>query len=422
MARCVALGRAPASGREGREPLDAVTWATRGQLGEVLQAAFQVGDDLQHEWTGLASDALVPWRWSRTASELAERSVAALQLASPGAVGGLARQELRNKFEVYWLVKGARGKLELPRDSTSLPLTELIPRAYQLGDYQALWVVEGLGYEIAAAALRADSAPRGLFVAEAVGDLPPNSVPMLHGGLGLACAEHVMQGLSPHSSTAEVSAAAQRFLDLCRDNSMERYVDSAIEAFGLYARCFVPELVPVLERGLVALDDATLHRYFWHGFGRAIYFLPVHFVPGYGTLWRAVQVAIREAPHEMARKNALAGVSFAFTMVNMSHPEILERALCRHGDEILGSTFADGVVAAVVMRNEITPRATVLEAFVEHEPRPEARAIWQQVVRLPCRQALGQNGLDPARNELPGVYRALSHGPGAGRPEEARER
>ncbi len=387
--------------------LDVVTWAAQGQLGEVLQAAFQVGDHLQGEWVGLLTDAFVPWRWSRTVSELADRSVTAMRVASPGQVGALARQELRNKFEVYWLVKGARSKLDLASNGEELPLAELVERAYQLGEYQALWVVEGLGHETAEVALRASVVPRGLFSGERLEGLPTSSLPMLHGGLGLACAEHVLRRLTPHSSVVEVLEGLGRFLELCRDNSMDRYVDSAIEALGLDARCFFPDLVPVLEHGLVMLGDPVLHQYFWHGVGRALYFLPINFVPGYGSLWRAVQMSQNESPHKMARQNTLAGVSYAFTMVNMSHPKILEKVLFDHGADIGGTTFVDGVVAAVVMRNQITPHAPVLRAFVNHQPEPKTAEIWQQVVQLPGREALGLDGSDPAAVEMPGIYRSM---------------
>ncbi len=397
-----------ASSGGGRlDRLDAVTWATQGQLGEVLQAAFQVGDDLQDDWSELLADAFVPWRWPRAASQLADRSAVAMRVASPGEAGTLARQELRNKFEVFWLVKGARKKLGITTSSADLSLGHWVEKAYELGEYQALWVVEGLGHEVAEAALHSSEPPRGLFSQERTEGMPASSLPMLHGGLGLACAEVSLRRLTPDSSEAEVVAVLEDFLSLCRNNSMARYVDSAIEALGLDARCFYPDLVPVLERGLIALGDSVLHRYFWHGVGRALYFLPINFMPGYGSLWRAVQMSQRESPHEMAQQNALAGVSYAFTMVNMSHPKILENVLRHHGEEIQGSTFADGVVASVVMRNEITPDAPVLRTFVDHRPESESSVIWKQIVGLPCRKALGWDGSDLATVEMPGIYRAL---------------
>ncbi len=398
----------PGRSRESSPGLDAVTWATQGELGEVLQAAFQAGDDLQDEWTEILGDTMRPWRWRQTAFELAERSMTALRFASPGSQGDLSRQELRNKLEVYALVKGVRKFIDLPPEGQLFALQPAVEQATQLDAYRALWVIEGLGHDYVANALRRVDRPTGLLQGEAVADLPPNSLPMLHGGLGLASAEHVLEGLAPDCSAAHAAAAIERFVGLCRDNAIERYADSAIEAFGLDARCFFPDLVPALERGFKLLGNRLLHRYFWHGIGRALYFLPVNFIPGYGSLWRAIGMVERESLHQLARDNALAGVSYAFTMVNMSHPAILERVLSDHGAALSGTPFVDGLVAAVLMRQEITPNAAVLRDFIDYQPAPKMAATWLTLVGRPCRRALG---LDASGNEEPTevaeVYRAL---------------
>ena len=391
-----------------------MTWATQGQLGELMQAAFQAGDDLQGEWTELLADTLAPWRWNRAVSRLAERSLRALRFASPGEVGSLSRQELKNKFEVYWLVKGARSRIGLPPAGEPFPLLPYVERASQLGSYRALWVIEGLGHDFADIALDRSGAPDGLLRGAAVAGLPENCLPMLHGGLGLACAEHVLEQLTPFSSATEARRAVAEFVGLCRRNSIDRYVDSAIEALGLDTRCFFPDLVPVVERGLVELDDPTLHQYFWHGVGRALYFLPVNFIPGYGSLWHAVEMSERESPHPTARRSALAGVAYAFTMVNMSHPAIVERALRDHGQKFRDTSFADGTAAALWMRQEITPDAPVLRRLAEHRPEGETLELWEAMIRRPCRQALGLEDAAVA-SESPGgadLYRRL---PGAER-------
>lgn len=415
----VSPGGRPSADRQGgrarRAPggkgggLDAVTWAAQGQLGELLQAAFQAGDDLQEEWLALLGDAVAPWRWRGAASRLAGRTRDTLRVASPGTGGTFARQELKNKVEVYWLVKGVRRLADLPPPGEPFALQPHVERAYELDAYRALWVVEGMGHDYAETALSRDADPRGLMRGDAVAGLPENSLPMLHGGLGLALSSHMLRSLTPESSAGEARQAVERFVDQCRGNSLERYADSAIESLGLNTRCFFPDLVGVLERGLVEIGDSVLHRFFWHGVGRAIYFLPVNFIPGYGSLWHAVQMAERESPHEMARHNTLAGVSYAFTMVNMSHPEILEGVLRSHGRELEGTAFADGVVAAVVMRHEITPGAPVLHELIHHRAGPKASAHWRDVVRQPCRRALGLDGGDGGWQDaqVTDVYRSL---------------
>lgn len=400
-------GGAAANGARRVPGLDAVAWAARGELGEMLQAAYQAGDDLQEEWVEILGDSFRPWRWQQTAVGLAGRSRHALRFASPGAGGEACRQELKNKFEVYWLVKGVRKLLGLPPAGQPFPLRPFVERAYELDAYRALWVVEGLGHDYVENALGLPGPPVGLLRGEAVEGLPANSLPMLHGGLGLACAEHVLSELTPDSDARCAAAAIERFAALCRDNAMERFADSALEALGLDARCFFPDLVPVLERGFEALDDPVLHRYFWHGVGRAIYFLPVNFIPGYGSLQHAVEMAEREAPHAVAHDNALAGVSYAFTMVNMSHPVILEGVLATHGEALRSTAFASGLVAAVVMRHEITPDAPVLGGFIDHRPEARVAALWRDLVRDPCRRALASGADAYQALENAEIYRSM---------------
>ena len=399
-------GRSRRAGPSRSGGLDAVTWTTQGQLGELLQAAFQAGDDLQGEWLDLFADSLSPRRWTRAVSRLAERSLDSVRFASPGAGGSLARQELRNKFEVYWLVKGVRRWVDLPPRGVSFQLLPHVLQAYRLDSYRALWVIEGLAHDYAAAALRDCDSPRDLLRGSAVADLPSNSLPMLHGGLGLAFAEHMLATLSPRSTVPEARQALERFVALCRANSTDRYADSALESLGLDARCFFPDLVPTVERGLRDLNDPDLRRFFWHGVGRAIYFLPVNFIPGYGSLWHAVQMARRESPEETA-SHTLAGISYAFTMVNMSQPEIMAGVLRDHGHELRGTSFTDGAVASILMRHEITPDAPVLRAFVDHQPAAASRQ-WNEMIRRPARRALGLDGAGDGHNsQVAEVYRSV---------------
>ena len=136
------------------------------------------------------------------------------------------------------------------------------------------------------------------------------------------------------------------------------------------------------------------------------------FIPGYGSLWHAVGMARREAPADAAWHAASAGVSYAFTMVNMAQPELLERVLRDHGEEVRGTAFVDGIVAAVVMRQEITPGAPVLRAFVDHRPRPDVAALWREIVGDPCHRALAREARDGVwqDGQVAEVYRSLPGG------------
>ncbi len=394
--------------------LDRVTWAAQGHLGELLKAAFQAGDDLQEDGLELLAGALSPRRWPRTAARLAGHSRDTLRIARPDREGALARRELQNKLEVYRLVKGVRRQLGHPAGGVPFDLEPYVNRAFETDDYRALWLIEGLGHDYAESALERGASPRGLLQGKAVAGLPPASLPMLHGGLGLTFAEHVLATLTPVSSAAAARRALERFVELCREGSQEGHLDSAIESLGLDARCFFPDLMPALERGLRALGDPVLRRFFWHGAGRALYFVPVNFIPGYGSLRHAVDMAEREAPGETSRHAALAGLGYAFTMVNMAQPEILESPLRDDDVRFRGTAFSDGAVAAMAMRHRITPGAAALRRLAGHRPASRSAEPWREVFGDPCRRAIrgsGEAGPESAAvwrdREAAEVYRSL---------------
>lgn len=386
--------------------LEAATWSSWSELEELLQLAFLAGCDLQDDGLELAADLLRPWHWGRAAGRLARRSLDAAQFVNPAGGGDLARLEWRHKFDVFWMVKGVRRDLGHPPAPERFDLPEYVERAYGLGAYPALWAIEGLGHDYAATFLDELDAGRvapGILTDPALAGLPESSGPMLHGGLGLALAEHLLRALTPRSSAAEFRGALRRFVEQCRAHSRPRHLVSALESFGLEARCFFAQLVPGFERELDAAAAETGERrlpaIFWHGVGRALYFIPIQFVPGWGSVWNAVGMAEREAPEGLARDNALAGLAYAFAMVNMAAPRILEALLRDRGETLRDTAWSDGLAAAVQVRRRITPGAPVLERFLDHAPQPDVEALWDEMVRRPCRRALA-GGLRASTGEL----------------------
>jgi hypothetical protein len=75
-------------------------------------------------------------------------------------------------------------------------------------------------------------------------------------------------------------------------------------------------------------------------------------------------------------------------MVNMSQPRILEALLRDRGETLRGTAWSDGLAAAVQVRGRITPGAPVLAGFLDHRPRPDVEALWDEMVRRPGRRAL----------------------------------
>jgi len=387
------------------ESLDEVSSTAHRQLGDRLGLAFQLGDDLQREWLDRLTG---PRGVFEAAGEFAASSRAIWRIASPGREAAALRGELRNKFEVYRLVKGVSETLGLPPVGAQIELHRFVDRAYELEPYPAMWALEGLGHHYMKSALRRERRPRGLLTHE---DLPRNALLMLHAGLGLAVAEVVLEELAPRPARAAAHRALERFAELCRENSRPDFEDAALEALGLVARCFYPDLVMPLHRGLDE-GDGILHAYFWHGVGRAIYFVPVNFLPGYGSAWHAIEMARREAPNAEASTNALNGVAFAVTLVNLSDPGVLESLFRHHGDELRGTSFSEGMASSVLMRRTTTPEDRDLARFLARRPgAPGSRMarLWHELVVEPCEEALGPEGPPHEKSTPAGeVYRALS--------------
>ena len=95
--------------------------------------------------------------------------------------------------------------------------------------------------------------------------------------------------------------------------------------------------------------DEKLLQYFWHGVGRAMYFDPRNLAPRSNSLARVLEAVEHESPHATARLNALAGLAFAATLVNIRHPEILDEFVRRHALRPAESrAFAGGASAAAI--------------------------------------------------------------------------
>ncbi len=397
--------------------LDALTWTGHRHLDLGLQAVFQAGDDLASDVIDPIFDALESPSAAAMVSSFASglaaaarRSRETLMIAAPGDTGSVARRELCNKIEVYLLVRGARRRLGLPPTDQSFELAPFIERAQALDPYRALWVIEGLGHDYAVCKLAAGESAGILRRQEA----PSSALLMLHAGLGLALAEQVLGELRPdHPAPVEVERAIERFLELARANSRPGFADAAIESLGLVVRCFYPDLVAPVDRTLAAFDRA-LHGYFWHGVGRAIYFVPVNFLPGYGSISHAVEMARRQAPDPLSRRHAVAGVAYAVALVNLSHPGVVEHLLRALGESLRDGAFTEGLVSSIVMRRATTPDDPGLEIFLRHRPDPAAprvAGLWRELVSGPVDQALrelaaGEGGR--AGDRPGGVYRALT--------------
>ncbi len=385
-----ALARAPQDSitpfERASDGFDAVARAARRRMDLLPQLVFQAGDDFQSQWLDLVPEDLSPASWQRFTQRLAAAAVAPLAILRPDVEGTAARRELLDKLEVYVLVRRASASLGPVADSRER-FEEAVERALALGDRQGMWMLEGLGHGYAQAALARQPWPTDLLAAAR---LPERAKMMVHLGLGMALAEHLFTDLEPDDEDS-MELTLYRFAVLCRSHSQPGHEEAARESLGLVLRCFFPDLVPMADRVLSRRDDDEGRRvrdFFWHGVGRAVYFLPLHLLPGYGNIETALRLVEQEAPAGAALDSGRAGVAYAATLVNLGRPEVLERFVHRR-PEAVDRAFVEGVVSAAVLRRRTTPDAPELDVFLAHRPSGDP-ARWQKLILDPVRAALYQ--------------------------------
>lgn len=317
-------------------------------------------------------------------------------VTSPRATSA-ALVEIRNKANVYFLVRSNQLLLGIPSPLPQpFPLDTYLRRAYERNAYAALWAVEGLGRLLGESHLQAgNKAPAGLLC-DHVGDaLPEESLLMLHAGIGLAFAQRGLTGLTVHSSSSAFREIVAWFAAICRRNSRHGYLGAALESLGLVTRTFYKTLVPNVDRAITDTEP-DLRSYFWHGVGRAIYFLPVNFLPC--STWETVVMCEREGPDEFSRLNLFAGVAWGMVMVNIQNPVILAELIVEpHGAQLLDNRgFCYGAASSLIMRQSTTPGAQLAQSFIDYYLGDgsgiDERILWETLIRHPGHEALTRIG------------------------------
>ncbi|MEJ2081712.1 MAG: hypothetical protein P8Y94_05935 [Acidobacteriota bacterium] len=384
-------------GGEAKTPPQAPGLAPQERLHDLFKSAYEAGDHVQRDMLDTASKYIStralydPGTVLQLGSEFIWDMADSFRFFLPESKTFVAWREIRNKIDVYQLVRSVEKKLKLPREG-DFNLAEYVDKAYELGPFPALWAVEGLGHDYADAARERGDALTALLQGDQIRNLPAKSLLMLHAGIGLSFAQRPMESLNAKSSDEEVAAVVTEFVRLCRENSQPGYAGAAIESLGLVTRTFHWELVPAVDRALVAFGPET-QGYFWHGAGRAAYFLLVNFLPYRDPIWRAVEMGREEAPHDLARQNLMAGTAWAITLVNMRHPEVMATFLEEHGDELWEdrAAFQNGVQSSVIMRFDTSPDDPFVEPFRDFQP-PESKTRlveqWKKLIRMPIDDGL----------------------------------
>jgi len=369
-------------------------YAAAVQAAEMLDAMLSAGNTIQDDvidagFRALELETWTPSGMARAAADLSSRLADSLRYLDPSQAGFAAWRELGNKVEIYRLVKDIRFKLDIP--SGRFELAEYVKRCYDLGPFPALWAVEGLGHFYTVSFKPFTENTTGIMTSPEVAKLPAKSMTMLNAGIGLAFAEDLLKSLSPSSSNEDVASVLKLYLRLCRQNARQGYLGAALESLGLVTRTWHPEIMKPVSEQLAVLDEVAT-QYFWRGVGRALFFLPVNFIPGYGSIANAIRMSKHESPDDSARNNTLAGIAWASTVVNMMHPAIMESFLEQHGDELEGqNAFANGVASSIIMRYDTTPDEPFINEFIDREPGgagSHLAELWREHIRTPGRNAV----------------------------------
>jgi hypothetical protein len=266
---------------------------------------------------------------------------------------GHEMQEAQNKLEAYRLFAYVDQELHFPEDRP-LPLDALVRRAMALNNRRRIFALEGVAHYYAAAEIGKGQVT-GLLLNPA---LPDCAMVSMHAGMGtyLACAALAKLGDDP--SKTSLRDAIVRFFELCHANARPGWCENAIEPIGLAARTLHPHLVGRISDAIGEIDTHignNARRLFWHGVGRSLYFVPTYFVTVGGAHERALRAAVAEAPTLEDRRNTVAGLVWAVTLVNVCDTAVL-RNLLRAADNIrMPGAVKNGIASALMVWKHMMP-------------------------------------------------------------------
>jgi hypothetical protein len=309
--------------------------------------------------------------------------------------------ELDNKIEAFRLFQSADRELRLPVDRT--PLDEVVERTLTGDAFRAIWMLEGVGYIKGAAS---SLSVKGLLTDGPGSRLPDRAMIPLHAGMGTAFGEKLFGGLGSHTSQTNVSDAVQRFLEVCRANCRPGWEDACIESAGLVVRLLYPSLVAPVSAEMERIDP-VLRPLFWHGVGRSLYFQPMNFLPIAGAHRRMLNSAAQETSRPEDRRNVLAGLIWAVTLVNLPQPPVVRSLPSICSELKMRDEFINGLISALLVWRHMAPDDL---RYLNNYTRPLTdhglqAVLWNQLIDTPAREALANffPGLE-RRNNIPSLY------------------
>ena len=330
-------------------------------------------------------EAPIPRDLVKTALQLILGSVDLARSFSFDSETGNAWGELNNKLQAYCLFEHVDSILGIAYDKR-LSLTEMIVRASALDPYFSVWATEGVGHYFTDLHLQKQILPENLLTEAGQGLASARMVP-LHSGMALSLAEFSLGRLNSGGNCAH---AVNCFIEACQHNCKAGYFGIGYEGLGFVTRILHPRLLGPIDSHLSRFWPEVL-TYFWHGVGRAIYFSPLNFMPCEGSSLAGLEMAMRDAPHLLAKRNVIAGFAWASTLINIRHPKIIATLLqnCREMPEL--DAFVNGVQSALVAWCGSTPEHDFLDTFCQYRPQTSDQyflQFWDSHVVKPGEEVL----------------------------------
>ena len=299
----------------------------------------------------------------------------ALGLAALERVARAGERRLEDR-EARWreLVNKVRAFADF-RSAADPDAAALPPGAGETEVFADLWRREGLGF------LRGREAAAGGAV---VDELPARERLPHHTGLGLGLATHHLERLPARPAAAAARGAVDDFLEAARRLSRPGWEGAVVEALGLTVWLTRPDLLQWVDERL-AERSARARQFFWHGLGRGLYFDLGEMAPRPGAEWWAAERALELPPDESTRRNCLAGVAWAATLVNFLDPDVVAArlgspALARGGD-----SAANGIASVGLLWLCSVGEGPSFDRLREFRPGPEvgSEELWRRHVAEP---------------------------------------
>jgi hypothetical protein len=335
----------------------------------------------------------------RNALELTRQSARLMRGFTPG--GFLCDwQELDDKIESFSLFQWADRELRIPAGADAREILAHLPPE---DTFHTIWVREGVGH---LAGMAANLSTQGLLTEGDAARLPDTALIPLHAGMGTAFGEKLFEALPSNPSKSDVERAVRRFAALCAANCRPGWEDGTMEPLGLVVRCLYPHLLAPVGEAMQSIEP-RLRLLFWHGVGRGLYFVPTNFLPYSGGRKRMIESAMGETSDAAERRNVLAGLLWAVTLVNLRHPEIVKSTARACSELKLRDEFVNGMLSAVLAWRQMAPRDTEhIETWTSPEKKREGDGLfWRYWVAAPAREAVEEiyPGLE-RQNRIASLY------------------